>query len=65
MPFLDSDTCVERRGYLFLSRFSSLYDAIHGWMTEQMNRWKKLHEKRPRCPLLYVMLLATKGGSGT
>ncbi len=32
MPFLDSDTCVERGGYLFLPGFSSLYDAIHGWM---------------------------------
>jgi hypothetical protein len=35
MHFLDSDTCTERGGgYLFLSEFSSLYDAIHGWMTE-------------------------------
>jgi hypothetical protein len=34
MPFLDSDTCAEEGGgYLFLSGFSSLYDAIHGWMT--------------------------------
>ncbi len=34
MPFLDSDTCAEGRGgYLFLPGFSSLYDAIHGWMT--------------------------------
>jgi hypothetical protein len=29
MPFLDSDTCAKwGRGYLFLSGFSSLYDAI-------------------------------------
>jgi hypothetical protein len=33
MPFLDSDTCAEEEGYLFLPRFSSLYDAVHGWMT--------------------------------
>jgi hypothetical protein len=32
MPFLDSDTCAEGGGYLFLSVFSSLYDVIHGWM---------------------------------
>jgi hypothetical protein len=32
MPFLDSDTCAEEEGYLFLPRLSSLYDAIHGWM---------------------------------
>jgi hypothetical protein len=25
-------------GYLFMSRFSSLYDAIHGWMTEWMEK---------------------------
>jgi hypothetical protein len=24
-------------GYLFLPRFSSLYDAIHGWMTGRMD----------------------------
>jgi hypothetical protein len=41
--------------YLFLSGFSSLYDAIHGWMTGRMDGWKKLHEKRPQRPLLYVM----------
>jgi hypothetical protein len=40
MPFLDGDTCTERRGYLFVPRFSSLYDAFHGWMTA----WKKLHD---------------------
>jgi hypothetical protein len=35
VPFLDSDTCAERGGvYLFLSGFSSLYDAIHEWMTD-------------------------------
>ncbi len=54
MPSLDSDTCPERGGYLFLSGFSSLYDAIHGWMTRWMDGWK-LHEKQPRHPLLYVM----------
>jgi hypothetical protein len=40
MPFLDSDTCTEGGGYLFLPGFSSLYDAIHGWMTGQMDGWK-------------------------
>ncbi len=28
------------RGYLFLPGFSSLYDAIHGWMTGEMDGWK-------------------------
>jgi hypothetical protein len=28
-------------------------DAIHGWMTGRMDG--KLHEKRLRCPLLYVI----------
>jgi hypothetical protein len=37
MPFLDSDTCAEPWGYLFLSGFFSLYDAIHGWMTGWMD----------------------------
>jgi len=49
MPFLDSNTCAEGEGYLFLSGFSSLYDAIHGWMMGWMDGWtghmKKLHEK--------------------
>ncbi len=39
MPFLDNDTCVEGGGYLFLPRFFSLYDAIHGWMTRRMDGW--------------------------
>jgi hypothetical protein len=33
--------------YLFLPGFSSLYDAIHGWMMRRMDGWKKLHEKQP------------------
>jgi hypothetical protein len=32
---------AQREGYLFPSGFSSLYDAIHGWMTEWMDRWMK------------------------
>jgi hypothetical protein len=46
-------------GYLFLPGFSSLYDAIHGWMmgrmTGRMDGWKKLHKKQPQRPLLYVI----------
>jgi hypothetical protein len=38
MPFLESDTCAEGV-YLFLPGFSSLYDAIHGWMTGRMDGW--------------------------
>ncbi len=38
MPFLQSDTCAEEgRVYLFLPGFSSLYEAIHGWMTGWMD----------------------------
>jgi hypothetical protein len=44
-------------GYLFLSGFSSLYDAIHGWMTGRMDGWKKLHEKRPQRLSLYVIVV--------
>jgi hypothetical protein len=40
-------------GYLFLPGFFSLYDAIHGWMMGWIDG--KLHEKRPRHPLLYVI----------
>jgi hypothetical protein len=54
VPLLDSDTCAKRvGGYLFLPGFSSLYDAIHEWMTGRMDG--KLHEKGPRRPLLYVI----------
>jgi hypothetical protein len=50
MPFLDSNTWAEGRGvYLFLPGFSSLYDAIHGWMTGRTDGWtghvKKIHKK--------------------
>jgi hypothetical protein len=44
MPFLRSNTCAEGGGYLFLPGFSSLYDAIHGWMTGWTDGWKKLHD---------------------
>jgi hypothetical protein len=40
MTFLDSDTCAEGGGvYLFMPGFSSLYDAIHGWMMGRMDGW--------------------------
>ncbi len=39
MPFLNR-THAQRGGYLFLPGFSSLYDAIHGWMTGWMDGWK-------------------------
>jgi hypothetical protein len=33
-------------GYLILPGFSSLYDAIHGWMTGRMDGWmEKASEK--------------------
>ncbi len=46
-------------GYIFMSGFSSLYDAIHRWMMRQMDGWKKLHEKWPQHPLLYVLIWCT------
>jgi hypothetical protein len=42
MPFLDIDTCVEGRGgavIFFYQGFFFMYDAIHGWMTRQMDGW--------------------------
>jgi hypothetical protein len=54
MPILDSDTCAEGGGYLFLPWFSSLYDAIHGWMMGRMDGWMA-KASRPRRPLLYVI----------
>jgi hypothetical protein len=44
MAFLDSNTCAEVGGYLLLPGFSSLYDAIHGWMMGRMDGWKKFHD---------------------
>jgi hypothetical protein len=32
-------------GYLVLPGFSSLYDAIHGWMTKRMDEWMKSFTK--------------------
>jgi hypothetical protein len=54
MPFLDSDTCAEEGGevYLFLAGFSSLYDAIHGWMTGRMDE----KSFTTRHPLLYIII---------
>ncbi len=51
MSFLDSHTCAEGGIYLFLPRFFSLHDAIHGWMTGRINGWmshvmKKASRKR-------------------
>ncbi len=76
MPFLDSNTCARGGGYLFLPGFSSLYDAIHGWMTGRMDgRVTWCHpwmddgtygwmEKapRPRRPLLYVIRKSIPAG---
>jgi hypothetical protein len=45
MPFLA--THAQMGGYLFLPGFSSLYDAIHGWMMGRTDGWmdEKLHKK--------------------
>jgi hypothetical protein len=36
-----------------MPRFSALYDAIHGWMDGWMGHVKKLHKKRPQCPIVF------------
>jgi hypothetical protein len=68
MPFIDNDTCA-KGGVIYLLGFFSSYDAIHGWMTGQvdgqMDWWtghmKKLHEKWPRHPLLYSIAIVGNG----
>jgi hypothetical protein len=54
MPFLDSDTCAEGGGYLFLPGFSSQYDAIHGWMTGWMDGWMESFTKNDHDVLYYM-----------
>jgi hypothetical protein len=64
--FLRQQRMRRAGGYLFLPRFFSLYDAIHGWMIGRMDGqvtwWKKLHEKRPQHPLLFVILVEAVEG---
>jgi hypothetical protein len=43
-----------RRGYLFLRGFSSLYDAIHGWMTGWMDGWMESFNKTNHDVLYYM-----------
>ncbi len=37
--FLKQRHMCKKKGYLFLPRFFSMYDAIHGWMTRWMDGW--------------------------
>jgi hypothetical protein len=60
MPFLDSHTCAE--GELFISVKVFFPVWCHPWMDDGTDGWKKLHKKRSRRPLLYVMFHATGGG---
>jgi hypothetical protein len=53
MPFLDSDTCAEGGGGLFISARVFFPVWCHPWMDDGMDG--KLHEKRPRRTLLYVI----------
>jgi hypothetical protein len=41
-------------GYLFLPGFSSLYDAIHGWMMRQMDGWMESFMKNDYDVLYYL-----------
>jgi hypothetical protein len=47
-------THAQRGGYLFLPGFSSLYDAIHGWMTGQMDGWMESFTKNDHDMLYYM-----------
>jgi hypothetical protein len=60
MPFLESNTCAERG--LFISARVFFLVWCHPWMDDGMDGWmdEKLHENRPRCPLLYVIKLYVK-----
>jgi len=61
MLFLDNDTCAG--GGLFMLGFSSLYDAIHGWMMGWMMGWmdkscdEKIFTKNDHDVLYYLSLL--------
>jgi hypothetical protein len=45
MLLLDSETCTEGGGVFIYARVLSLYDAIHGWMTRQMDEWMESFTK--------------------
>jgi hypothetical protein len=62
MPFLDSDTCARGRGVIYFCQgflpcmMPSTDGWRDGWMDGRVTWWKKLHEKRPQRPLLYVIV---------
>jgi hypothetical protein len=61
MPFLDNDTCTEGGLFIFCQDFfPCMMPSMDGWWDEWMDGWKKLHEKRPRHPLLYVIKVGQK-----
>jgi hypothetical protein len=58
MPFLDSNTCAEGWGgviYFCQGFLPCMMPSMDGWWDGWMDG--KLHEKWPRRPLLYVMVL--------
>jgi len=62
MPFLDSDTCARGRGVIYFCQgflpcmMPSTDGWQDGWMDGRVTWWKKLHEKQPQRPLLYVIV---------
>jgi hypothetical protein len=46
-------------GYLLLPGFSSLYDAIHGCTTRQMNGWMKSFTKNDHDVLYYIIYMCS------
>jgi hypothetical protein len=53
MPFLDSDTCAEEGGYLFLLGF--FFPVwCHPWMDDKMNGWMEIFTKNDQDVLYYM-----------
>jgi hypothetical protein len=58
MPFLDINTCAGRVIYFCKGFLPRMMPSMDGWRNEWMDGrimwWKKLHEKRPQRPLLFL-----------
>jgi hypothetical protein len=53
--FVLPSTRISNLGMTYRNRAMGHCLWIDGWMTRQMDGWKKLHEKQPQHPLLYVI----------
>jgi hypothetical protein len=43
-------------GLFIFARFSSLYDAIHGWMMRQMDEWMEKASRKMTTASFYIYL---------